>query len=212
MRSLLGESRPTKQARHAQVSVEGLEDRALMAANFTNFSIVNTLNARDTINIQELNVIQSIEQEKLAETAHFQQVIADGQNRSNALVAQYIALLNQEAADRQAGNAAAVAADLVAERNTLLSAEAVRGFMRQATVVDNTVQATLSKNWQAVINVFNNTQNNLANGNNPFLTVPHAVTAMNLIGAQAAQHAHAGQVTLTALQNQINGPLFVGQD
>src|SRR4051812_48388704 len=95
-----------RQAR-AQLAVEGLETRELMAANF---GLVDTLNARDTINLQELNVIGSIQQLKLVETGQIQQVIADGQARTNALAGQFAFLRAQEQQAILAGNGAAVSA------------------------------------------------------------------------------------------------------
>jgi hypothetical protein len=177
-----------------------------MAANFT---VVDTLNARDTINIQELNVIGSIQNLGLASTAQFQQLIADGQARTNALANEFAALVAQEQAAAAAGNAGAVAQIRAEEQLVLLSGQAVRGLMRQATVLENTIQTTLLKNAGSVITTFNNTQRNLSHGNNPFLTVPHAVNALNFLGAQAHQHAATGAAQMTALDAQINGPLFL---
>jgi hypothetical protein len=194
-----------RKAGRAQVSVESMEERALL----TGLGLLNTLNARDTINIQELNVIQSIQQSQLTETAQFQQVIANGQARTNSLANELAVLAAQEAAQRQAGDVAGVLATQAQERLVFASGAAVRSLMRQATVVNNTVQATLLKNTGAVITTFNNVQNNLAAGNNPFLSVPHAVTALNFLGLQAAQHAAAGAAALTAIDAQINGPLFL---
>lgn len=191
----------------AALAVEGLEDRALMAT----FTLIDTLNARDTINIQELNVIQSIETFKLNETGNFQQVIANGQGRTQALTNLYKSVLAQQQIDSNAGNANAVAADQLFAKQILRSGQEVRSLMRQATVLDNTIQTTLSQGISKVTSTFNNTQKNLSHGHNPFLTVPHAVNALNFYGAQARQHFTTGSTQMRDINTQITGPLFLPQ-
>lgn len=187
------------------MAVEGLEDRALM----TSFTLLDTLNARDTINLQELNIVQSIESLKLNETANFQQVIANGQARTQALASEYAAVKADEQAN--SGNPNAVAADRLLERQILQSGQTVRVLMRQATMLDNVIQKTLSQDEQKVISTFNNTSRNLGRGHNPFLAIPHAVNALNMYGAQAQQHYNTSSQQLSFINSQINGPLFVPQ-
>jgi hypothetical protein len=193
-----------RKAARAVVSVEGLEGRELPTA----FTLVDTLNARDTINIQELNVIASIQNLGLASTAQFQQLIADGQARTNALANAFAGLVASEANATSAAQLAAIRAE---EAIVLQSGALVRGYMRKATVVENTVQTTLLRNAGSVITTFNHTQTNLSHGNNPFLTVPHAINALNSLGLQAQQHAASGAAQLTVLDNLINGPLLFPQ-
>lgn len=198
------EARPRTHVSRARVSVEALEGRELMAARFT---IADTLNARDTINIQELNVLGSIENLKINAIGQFQQVIADGQARSNALATQFSALVAQEQAAAAAGNTQAVLAIRQQEGVVFHMGMQVRGLMRQATVLENTIQTTLTQNENLVVRTFNNTQWNLSRGNNPFLTVPHAVNALNAIGAMAQQHATSGSMAMGAIDARINGML-----
>lgn len=195
-----GEVARTRKSGRAAVEVEGLEDRALMTAGF---NLADTLNARDTIDIQRLNVVQQIEQLRLVNSSQLQQVIANGQDQTNALVVQYTNLLAQENADRLAGDTAAVAADRLAERQTLVQIKGIRVLMQQATRTANTVDSTLARDENNVNRTFNNTQRNLSRGNNPFLTVPHAVNALNVYGAQAQQHADKGTVILSSINDQI---------
>ena len=185
------------------MTVEGLEGRELLAANFT---LADTLNARDVINLYELNVVQSIETSRLNETAQFQQVIANGNARSVGLYNAYLTLVASE----KTATPDQLPAIRQAEKNTLLSIQAVRGLMRQATVVDSVTQQTLQQNYNQVVATFNNTQNNLSRGNNPFLTVPHAENALAALGRAAAQHAASAEAKLTVINNQILGPLFIG--
>lgn len=207
MLGLLGKTsvfaQQARKTRRAPMTVEGLEGRELLAANFT---LADTLNARDVINLYELNVVQSIETSRLNETAQFQQVIANGNARSVGLYNAYLTLVASE----KTATPDQLPAIRQAEKNTLLSIQAVRGLMRQATVVDSVTQQTLQQNYNQVVATFNNTQNNLSRGNNPFLTVPHAENALAALGRAAAQHAASAEAKLATINNQILGPLFIG--
>lgn len=193
----------------AAVAVESLEGRSLMAGGFAGASLANTLNARDAINLHELSVVQGIEQLKVAETGNLQHVIFDGNARSNALYGQYLTTLAQEQAAAAAGNVGAVGALRVLEHQLLASISQVRSLMRQATVLDNVTEKQLGIDSSRVVATFNNTQNNLSRGNDPNLTYPHAIAALDAIGLQAQQHAAAATARLAAIDAAINGPLFL---
>lgn len=193
----------------AQVAVEGLEDRSLMAANFMgpNLATANALRAKDTIMVQELNLIQGIQAAKVNGTAALQRVIIDGSNTTNALIAQYTNLVAMEQQDRAAGDTNGVLAARAAEHQTIVQIGTVRHLMRSAVTVNNAMQHSLWNTQVAVAGTFNNSVNNLGRGGNPNLIVPHVLNAFTVYGQRAQQQANTGLAVLGQIDARINGLL-----
>jgi len=185
-----------------QIAVEGLEGRELLAANFT---LVDTLTAKDTLDIQRLDALQQIETLRVNNAAELQAVISSGGAATQDFGAQYTDLKAQEADARAAGDRASVQAIRQEERQVLQQGNSVRQLMRQATAISRQVSQQLLRDEGQVNRVYNQAVNNLGRRRDPFLIVPHATTAIDNVVARANQHADKGTTLLTNINDQING-------
>ncbi len=163
----------------ARLGVEGLEGRELMAAGFT---LVDTLNAKDTIDLDRLGVIAGIETLRSENVTELQTVIASAtltatnarcqrSSRCKSQLAQAIAISDQASAN-----------SIQADRSLALTdrLENVRLAMRQATAVATTVDKALQTDEKQINAIYNAAIGQLARHANPFTLVPPVVNALTV--------------------------------
>jgi hypothetical protein len=195
------ESKPGTRARGRRVEVEALEGRELMAANFT---VADTLFAKDNINLEAIFVRQTIEQLRIENLNSLSTVVTNAQNQTAAIASDFQGWKAQEAVDRAAGNRSAVAFDRQQEALDLRIGAQVRSWLRAATVSSHTTQTQLLKDEGNVGRGFQIATGYLARNFNPTLVQNQAVAGIDRLGAIAQQHANAGQGSLAALDSLIN--------
>jgi hypothetical protein len=182
--------------------VESLETRELMAANFT---LADTLIAKDNITLAAISVKQGIEQLRIDNLTQLGTTVVDAQNQTVAIATDYQAWKAEEAASRAAGDRAGVAFARQQQKIDLAIGAQIRNWLRQATASSHIVQGQLLKDEASVNRATNVAVNNLKRHANPIVVQNQAFNALNRIGANAQQHANSGANTLAVLDNKILG-------
>jgi hypothetical protein len=186
----------------ARLGVEGLEGRELMAAGFT---LVDTLNAKDTIDLDRLGVIAGIETLRSENVTELQTVIASGAASTQTLGAEYAALQVQYGQAIAIGDKASAAGIKQTEALVLTTGANVRLAMRQATAVATTVDKALQTDEKQINAIYNAAIGQLARHANPFTLVPPVVNALTVISTTAQNQATFGANVLQAINTKITG-------
>lgn len=185
------ESRHTRRGgRPARPAVEALEVRALLAAT-PSFTLADSLDALDNINLERLTQDQTIQQAVADNAGLWQTVIADGQAQTEGLV-------QQLQADRGQGDPQQVRSDIV-------QINQVRALMRQAQRDGSLIERTLLRDEKAIDRDFNRAAGALKRHHDPSITQQVAIAAIDQVAGVAQNQANNGASALNAIDTAING-------
>ena len=186
----------------ARVGVERLEGRELMATGFT---LVDTLNAKDAIDLDRLGAFAGIETLRTQNVTQLQTVIANGAAATQALGSRFAALQVQYSAAVAAGDAESATALKESERIVLTTGANVRAAMRLATSVASATDNALIADENQVNAIYRAAVGNLSRHANPFTLVPPVVNALTVVTTTAQTQAIHGSAALRAINFKLTG-------